>query len=97
MKQEVIYEFKVFTEPATLVLNNPAEITFINQGLGGGICIINNVIRLSTSADVVQGIGDYNDRITLRPNLNETDTTDYNIRWQGSIGQLVVICKYYKK
>lgn len=97
MKQEVIYEFKVFTEPATLVLNNPAEITFINQGLGGGICIINNVIRLSPSNAVVQGIGDYNDRIVLRPNLNEQDTTDYNIRWQGAIGELIVICKYYRK
>lgn len=97
MKQEVIYEFKVFTEPATLVLNNPAEITFINQGLGGGICIINNVIRLNNSNNVINGIADYYDRITLRPNINEIDTTDYNIRWQGAVGQLVVICKYYRK
>jgi hypothetical protein len=96
MKQEIIYEFKEYTETQTLVLNNPAEVTFINQGVGGGIVTINNVINIQPSANVIAGIGDYQDRITLRPNLNETDTTDYNVKIPvGS--KLVVICKYYRK
>lgn len=95
-KQEIIYEFKEFTESQTLVLNNPAEVTFINQGVGGGVITINNVINLITSAQVVQGVGDYLDRIVLKPNLNEIDTTDYNVKIPvGS--KLVVICKYYRK
>jgi len=96
MKQEVIYEFKEYTETQTLVLNNPAEVTFINQGVGGGVVTINNVINIQTSANVIAGIGDYFDRITLRPNLNEVDTTDYNVKIP--IGtKLIVICKYYRK
>ena len=96
MKQEVIYEFKEYTETQTLVLNNPAEVTFINQGVGGAVIVINNVINLTPSEQVVQGIGDYQDRIVLRPNINEVDTTDYNVKIPvGS--KLVVICKYYRK
>jgi hypothetical protein len=96
MKQEVIYDFKEYTESGTLVLNNPAEVTFINQTPGGGTITINNTILLTTSQNFVQGLGDYFDRITLRPNLNEVDTTDYNVKIPiGS--KLVVICKYYRK
>jgi hypothetical protein len=96
MRQQVIYEFKEYTETQTLVLNNPAEVTFINQGVGGSVITINNVILIQPSGNVIAGIGDYQDRITLRPNLNETDTTDYNVKIPvGS--KLVVICKYYRK
>ncbi len=96
MKQEVIYDFKVYTESGTLVLNNPAEITFINQNPSGTTIIINNVIRLAPSSQVFQGLADYSDRITLRPNLNEIDTTDYNVRIQPG-SALIVICKYYRQ
>ena len=96
MKQEVIYEFKEYTENCTLVLNNPAEITFINQQVGGGLVIINNTIRLAPSNTVVQGIADYYDRITLKPNLDEIDTTDYNIKFTAP-SRLIFICKYYRK
>jgi len=95
MKTQVIYEFKEVTESQTLVLNNPAEVTFINQGVGGGIVTINNVIQIQTSGNVIAGIGDFFDRITLKNNGNEIDTTDYNVRM--AVGtKLIVICKYYR-
>ena len=96
MKTEVIYEFKEVTESQTLVLNNPAEVTFINQGIGGGIVTINNVIQIQTSGNVIAGIGDFFDRVTLKNNVNEVDTTDYNVRMPVGT-KLIVICKYFRK
>jgi len=95
MKQEVIYEFRQYTQSGTLVLNNPAEVTFINQSPVGANIIINNTIILSSSAQVIQGVGDYFDRITLRTNLNEIDTTDYSVIIPPNT-ILIVICKYYR-
>lgn len=95
-KTEIIYEFKEYTETQTLVLNNPAEITFINQGTIGGVITINNVLQLSPTVQVISGIADYLDRIILKPNLNEIDTSNYNIKIPFG-GKLVVICKYYRK
>jgi hypothetical protein len=96
MKEEIIYEFKEVTESQTLVLNNPAEVTFINQGVGGGIVTINNVINIQPSSIVIAGGADYYDRVTLKNNVNEVDTTDYNVKMPVGT-KLIVICKYYRK
>jgi hypothetical protein len=94
MKRKVIFETRQVTQSGTLVLNNPAEVTFINQNPTGGNIVINNTIFLGTSASVIQGLGDYLDRITFRTNLDEIDVTDYQVFIPANT-TLIVICKYY--
>lgn len=94
-RQEVIFEVRQVTQSGTLVLNNPAEVTFINQNPTGANIIINNTIFLAPSSQVVQGLGDYLDRITFSTNENEIDTTDYQVQIPANT-TLIVICKYYR-
>ena len=95
MKQKVIFEVRQVTQSGTLVLNNPAQVTFINQSIGTtNNIIINNTITLAPGFTVVQGLGDYSDRITLNTNENEIDVTDYQVNIQTG-STLTVICKYY--
>jgi hypothetical protein len=97
-KNKVYYETRIVQGNQTLVLENPAQITF--QCIGGsgifyGQVQINNTYVLDSSEESFNS----NKRpyeLILNNNENEIDVSNYVIRFGGYLGTILrVIIKYY--
>jgi len=88
-------EVFTITQNQTLVLNNPAQVTFLNNGLPGEYVLINNSLIIFPFRDVITGVADAPANFTLQNNSGEIDTTNYQIIFPTGAGNLTVICKYY--
>lgn len=106
IKKEIGVRYEFFNYGAsaniltqTLVLNNPASVTFTMQGTSGS-CIINNVYALRGAGAVFNGTADVPYELKLSNNYDEVDKTIYKINLDGITygdANLIVICKYYDK
>jgi len=101
MEDKYIYtriEYNNYSTNQTIVLEEPAEVTFINCGAAGDEIIINNNLRLSPLISTNAGTAQFPSRINVNMNSNEIDSTNYIIRFLGATDpRLYVIVKYYKK
>ena len=95
----VRYEFYVFDSSKgsqNLVLDSPAEVTFICTGSGvADAVIINNAFRLSSTIAYTSGVATHPNTLNLKNNNYEVDKTNYIIRVLGINSQCTVIVKYY--
>lgn len=90
------FVFEAIKGSQTLVLEKPAEITFINTG--GGIAdavIINNNFRLSSTFATNSGVATHPNTLYLKNNNYEIDVTTYTIRVLGATAQCQVVVKYF--
>ena len=95
--QKVEYKFFVYDTDQTLVLSNPAEIRFINVGIGN-IVVINQVFKIQSLTNFMTGPTIYPYEFNLKTNQNEIDVTQYQIKFQGGgTPRLYVLIKYYVK
>jgi hypothetical protein len=100
LKQEVRYEFFVFTENTTIDLYNPASVTFINTSIfTDDLVTINNVINLQSLPDNAGSLPKFQNQLILNNNPEEIDLTQYTIKFNPRNDQnnLTVICKYFVK
>ena len=97
--EKIFIKNEVFTitQNQTLVLNNPAQVTFLNNGLPGEYVLINNSLIIYPFRDVLTGTADAPANFTLQNNGGEVDTTNYQVIFPTGAGNLTVICKYYVK
>jgi hypothetical protein len=94
-KTRVYYEFRSIETNQTLVLENPAQVTFqVNGGLGSSLVINNNYLLVGR----IESFTNYTDpwELILNNNENEIDVTQYSIRFNTPC-VLNVIIKYYDK
>ena len=95
---KVRYEFMEFNTPATLVLNEPASLHFINVSPAvGQTIIINNTFILDRFIEQQAGTSINPAELKLDNNDNEQDETNYTIRFPAGDGLLKVIVKYFTK
>lgn len=94
-------EYLSFSTNQTLVLEEPAQVIFINTGALNDFVVINNNFTLSSLAATNNGTAQYPSTFTIRNNSNEIDATIYTIRFFSTAPvtnfQLKVIVKYYAK
>lgn len=96
-KKEVRFEFYEFNQNKQLVLENPAELTFTNVStIPGNTITINNIFKLSTWKDNINGTANFPAQVVLKTNDNEIDKTQYILTITAGEGTLQVIAKYYK-
>ena len=96
--QKVEFKFFVYDTDQTLVLSNPAEVKFLNVGSGGNIVVINQIFKLQPLETYLAGTSIYPYEYNLKTNLNEIDTTQYQIKFQGGgVARLYVLLKYFTK
>lgn len=95
-KTKVYYEFRSFDRDTTLILDKPASVTFQVAGLGADDIIINNTYILRSRGDSLNGTFKYPWELTLNNNENETDITNYTIRFTALGYVLQVIIKYFE-
>jgi hypothetical protein len=89
-------EFYFFNRNQTIVLDEPAEIIFINVGAVGDRIVINNNLTLDSHQTATSVGSQFPSTYTIRHNPNEIDVTNYTIRFTTLIDpRLFVICKYY--
>ena len=95
-KTRIYYEFRTINTNQTLVLENPAQVTFQCTGAPTNGVVINNIYRLETRIDA-QSIS-FNSpwELVLNNNLNEIDVTQYTIRFIGTCN-LDIIIKYFEQ
>ena len=95
LKTKILYEFRQIETDQVLVLDKPAQITFILFG-SGGFATINNLYKIQSFADSKSALGYLDYKLVLDNNVNEIDVTNYTIRLVG--GQsLTLIIKYYEQ
>jgi len=98
-KINVRYEFYTYDSSKgsiNLVIDSPAEVTFICTGSGvADAVIINNAFRLSSTIAYTSGVATNPNSLTLKNNNYEVDKTNYTIRVLGVNSQCSVIVKYY--
>lgn len=97
-KINVRYEFYTYGSAkgsTTLVIDNPAEITFVCVGGLADAVIINNNYRLSSTLAFTSGVATHPNTLTLKNNNYEVDKTTYMIRVLGATNQCQVIVKYF--
>jgi len=95
--REVRFEFYEFNQNKVLVLENPAELTFTNVStIPGNTITINNIFKLSTWRDNVNGTAFFPAQVILKTNDNEIDKSSYILTITAGEGTLQVIAKYYK-
>jgi hypothetical protein len=95
-KTRVIYEFRTIQTNQVLVLDNPAQITFLCIGTIGQGVIINENYNLTTRTESLQAPFKAPFELILNNNVNELDVTTYNIRFIGT-PTLNLIIKYYEQ
>lgn len=89
-------EFYFFNRNQTIVLEEPAEVTFINVGASGDRIVINNNLILDSHQTATSTGSQFPSTFTIKHNPNEVDVTNYTIRFITTIDpRLYVICKYY--
>ena len=89
-------EFYFFNRNQTIVLDEPAEVTFINVGALPDRVVINNNLVLDTTLSTNGGTAQFPNTFTIKHNPNEVDITNYTIRFVATVDpRLFVICKYY--
>ena len=89
-------EFFLYNRNQTLVLEEPAEVIFINCGAVGDLLTINNNLILSSHASTTSVGSQFPNTYTIKRNPNEIDITNYTIRFLTTIDpRLIVIAKYY--
>ena len=95
----VRYEFYTYDSSkgsTTLVIDSPAEVTFICTGAGvADAVIINNAFRLSSTIAFTSGVATHPNQLILKNNDYEVDKTIYQIRVLGVNSQCSVIVKYF--
>jgi hypothetical protein len=107
---KIRYEFLIFNEDTTLILENPLSIVFINEGIDpvapfGNVTINRNLILIprwraiassqSPPLNLTDYFADY--KLELYNQPNQVDSTQYTIQFKGgssALNRLVVICKY---
>lgn len=95
-RQKVKYEFKVIDQPGTLVLEQPAQVKFINVSLvPANTVTINQIYTLGTAAENIAGTAQYPAELDLWNNDNEEDTTNYQINGTPNEFKLIAILKYF--
>ena len=95
-KQKIKYEFKLIDQPGTLVLEQPAQVKFINVSLlPANTCTINQTYTLGTAKENIAGIAHYPAELDLSNNNDEEDTTTYQINGTPNEFKLIVILKYF--
>ena len=96
-KQKVKFEYLTVSTPQTLVLDDPASVSFYNvSNNAGDDIVINNVLRLAspiTSASVPPNPNPT--FINIQTNQGELDTTIYQVQFPTGTGTLLLIKKYY--
>ena len=94
-KTRIYYEFRTIQTNQTLVLENPAQVTFQCIGALGDSLVINNNYRLSSR---IEAFTNYTEpwELVLNNNVNEIDVTDYTIRFNTPC-VLNIIIKYYEQ
>ena len=94
--QKIKYEFKVIDQPGTLVLEQPAQVKFINVSLvPGNTVTINQVYTLGTAAENISGLAQFPAELDLSNNNAEEDTTNYQINGTPNEFKLIAILKYF--
>lgn len=89
-------EFFFFNRNQTIVLEEPAEVIFINCGAGGDRLTINNNLTLDSTLSTNNGTAQFPNTYTIKRNPNEVDITNYIVRFVTTIDpRLIVIAKYY--
>jgi len=89
-------EFYFFNRNQTIVLEEPAEVIFINCSALPDRVIINNNLTLDTTLATNSGVAQFPSSFTIKHNPNEIDVTNYTIRFVSTTDpRLIVICKYY--
>lgn len=89
-------EFIQVNQDKILVLDNPIEVTFINNGANE--VTINGIYTLSNLVSIQTGLTRFDYKLNLKNNLNEVDTTVYHIRFLNpdpTSRKLTVIAKYW--
>jgi hypothetical protein len=95
-KIRILYEFRTINTNQTLVLDRPAQITFICIGVAGQGVVINNNFNLITRTESLQAPFKAPFELTLNNNDNEIDVTNYLIRFIGT-PSLQLIIKYFEQ
>jgi hypothetical protein len=91
-------EYLSFSTNQTLVLEEPAQVIFMNTGAASDRVVINNNLILSSIAATNGGTAQFPSTFTIKNNANEVDTTNYTIRFVGTADpRLYVMIKYYVK
>ena len=100
-KQKIKYEFFIFAgdtvnpKQYNLKVENPAEVRFLyTSTIATGICIINQVYTLQTYRETNLGVASFPFELILKNNLDEIDTTIYQILITPNT-EVRIICKYY--
>lgn len=89
-------EFYFFNRNQTIVLEEPAEVIFINVGSAGDRIVINNNFTMDSTQSTNAGTAQFPNIYTIKRNPNEVDVTNYTIKFITTIDpRLYVICKYY--
>lgn len=89
-------EFFFFNRNQTIVLEEPAEVIFINCGATGDRLTINNNLTLDSHATTTSVGSQFPNTYTIKRNPNEIDVTNYTVRFiTTSDPRLIVIAKYY--
>ena len=89
-------EFFFFNRNQTIVLEEPAEIIFINCGAVGDRLTINNNLTLDSLQTTTSVGSQFPNTFTIKHNPNEIDVTNYIVRFVTTIDpRLIVIAKYY--
>jgi len=97
-KKKVKWEVRTYDQSGTIVLNNPAEVRFINVSqIIGNIVTINQDYTLQCTRDFISGVATFPNELILKTNQDEEDTTQYTIQGTNNEFILKVICKYYEQ
>jgi len=98
--QKVRYEFFTYSGQVGVIatqinvkIENPASVKFIFEGAAGSFAVINKTFLLSPVIDTNNGTAVYPSELILNNNLNEIDTTIYQLLIGQ--GQIILVCKYY--
>lgn len=95
-KTRVLYEFRTIQTNQVLVLDKPAQITFLCTGIVGQGVIINENYNLITRTESLQVPFKTPFELTLNNNVDELDVTNYNIRFIGT-PTLTLTIKYFEQ
>jgi hypothetical protein len=95
----IYVEYNIYSTTQTLVLDNPAEVIFMNIGGLTDQVVINNNFTLDSIIATNTGSATNPSIFTIKMNPNEIDITDYHVKFTGTPvrPRLNVIVKYYKK
>lgn len=89
-------EFFRYDRNQTIVLEEPAEVIFMNLGAAGDRITINNVFTLDSHQSVTSIGAQFPYMYTIKRNPNEVDATTYIIKFNApGDPRLIVIAKYY--